>query len=187
MGRSKRPKRNVSLRSEPQTRIERQATIELHHQIGPRYQIGPRHQIEPWFQIGPRSPTEPELESESQPTDDLTRTQSTRPISPTPLAQTREEVTELQGMVSTLIDKSRNQETAYRTIVNRLDQAERELAEHRVSARERNQPLTGPSGVTPNPLNLRAFNTLEFPALDPVATWEKTHNEHRNKAWPTEA
>ncbi|KAF3572281.1 hypothetical protein F2Q69_00058680 [Brassica cretica] len=124
---------------------------------------------------------------ESQPTDDLTRTQSTRPISLTPLAQTREEVTELQGMVSTLIHKSRNQETAFRTIVNRLDQAERELAEHRVSARERNQPLTGPSGVTPNPLNLRAFSTPEFPALDPVATWEKTCNQPRNKAWPTEA
>ena len=30
-------------------------------------------------------------------------------ISYAPLAQTREEVTELQGMVSTLIDKSRDQ------------------------------------------------------------------------------
>ncbi|KAF3539899.1 hypothetical protein F2Q69_00022103 [Brassica cretica] len=100
---------------------------------------------------------------ERQPADDLTRTQSTRPISLTPLAQTREEVTELRGMVSTLIDKSRNQDTAYQTISNRLDQAERELAEHRANSRERNQQPSGPSRGMPNPLNLRDFSTPEFP------------------------
>ncbi|KAF2600894.1 hypothetical protein F2Q68_00010361 [Brassica cretica] len=102
------------------------------------------------------------ISGERQLADDLTRTQSTRPISPTPLAQIREEVIELRGMVSTSIDKSRNKETAYRTIANRRDQAERELTEHRASAQERNQPPTGPSGVTPNPLNLGAFSTPEF-------------------------
>ena len=61
--------------------------------------------------------------------DDLTRSQS-RPISQTPLAQTREEVTELRGMLSFLIDKIHNQRIANQTIANRLDQAERELAEH---------------------------------------------------------
>ena len=62
-----------------------------------------------------------------QSADDLTRSQS-RPISPTPLAQTREEVTELQGMLSFLIDKIHNQRIANQTIANRLDQAEKELA-----------------------------------------------------------
>ena len=100
---------------------------------------------------------------ERQPADDLTRTQSTRPISLTPLAKTREEVTELRGMVSTLIDKSQNQDTAYQTISNRLDQAERELAEHRANARERNQQPSDPSRGMPNPLNLRDFSTPEFP------------------------
>ncbi|KAF2563722.1 hypothetical protein F2Q70_00017176 [Brassica cretica] len=75
---------------------------------------------------------------ERQPADDLTRTQSTRPISLTPLAQTREEVTELRGM------------------------AERELAEHRANARERNQQPSGPSRGMPNPLNLRDFSTPDL-------------------------
>ncbi|KAF2578644.1 hypothetical protein F2Q70_00012760 [Brassica cretica] len=90
---------------------------------------------------------------ERQYADDLTRSQSTRPISPTPLAQTREEVTELQGMVSSLIDEIRNQKIANQTIVNRLDQAERELAEYRANARERNQTPLDPLRGTSNPQN----------------------------------
>ena len=70
--------------------------------------------------------------------DDLTRSQS-RPISPTPLAQTRGELTELRGMMTTLIDEIRSQRIANQAIANRLDQAERELAEHRAAnIRERN-------------------------------------------------
>ncbi|KAF3593785.1 hypothetical protein DY000_02020625 [Brassica cretica] len=62
---------------------------------------------------------------ERQAAGDQTRPQSARPISSTPLTQTREEVTELRGMVSSLIDETRCQKAAYRTIANRLDQAER--------------------------------------------------------------
>ncbi|KAF3565406.1 hypothetical protein DY000_02014123 [Brassica cretica] len=70
---------------------------------------------------------------ERQAADDLIRPQSSKPISLTPLAQTREEVTELRGMVSSLIDEARKQKAAYPTIANQLDQAERELAEHRAT------------------------------------------------------
>ena len=81
----------------------------------------------------------------------MTRSQS-RPISPTPLAQTREDVTELRGMVSSLIDEIPNQKIANQTIANRVDQAERELAEYRAAnARERNHtpldPLRGTSSA----------------------------------------
>ena len=73
-----------------------------------------------------------------QSADDLTRSQS-RPISPTPLAQTREEMTKLRGMLSSLIGEIRNQRIANLTIANQLDQTERELAEHRATnVRERN-------------------------------------------------
>ncbi|KAF3586853.1 hypothetical protein F2Q69_00031064 [Brassica cretica] len=43
-----------------------------------------------------------------QSSDDLTRSQS-RPITPTPLAQTRGELTELRGMMTTLIDEIHSQ------------------------------------------------------------------------------
>ncbi|KAF3538560.1 hypothetical protein F2Q69_00023569 [Brassica cretica] len=99
---------------------------------------------------------------ERQSADDLTRT--TRPISPTPLAQTREEVTELRGMVSSLIDETRSQKIAYQTIANRLDQAERGLAEHRVNARERNQTPPDPLRGTSNPQNTGLFCTPEIPS-----------------------
>ncbi|KAF2550650.1 hypothetical protein F2Q68_00034887 [Brassica cretica] len=70
--------------------------------------------------------------------DDLTRSQS-RTISPTPLAQTRGELTELGGMMTTLIDEIRSHRIANHAVANRLDQAERELADHRAaSIRERN-------------------------------------------------
>ncbi|KAF2604972.1 hypothetical protein F2Q70_00027812 [Brassica cretica] len=88
---------------------------------------------------------------ERQSADDMTRSQS-RPISPTPLAQTREEMTELRGMLSSLIDKIRNQRIANQTIANRLDQAERELAEHRATnVRERNQTPLDPLRGTSDP------------------------------------
>ncbi|KAF3578274.1 hypothetical protein DY000_02030481 [Brassica cretica] len=54
--------------------------------------------------------------------DNLTRSQSI-PISPTPLAQTRGELTELQGMMTTLIEEIRSQRIANQAIANRLDQA----------------------------------------------------------------
>ncbi|KAF3569555.1 hypothetical protein DY000_02016182 [Brassica cretica] len=85
-----------------------------------------------------------------------------RPIFPTPLAQTLEEMTELRGMVSSLIDEARNQKAAYRDIANRLDQAEQELAEYRANARERNQPLPDPLRETLNPQNAGAFGTPEI-------------------------
>ncbi|KAF2539405.1 hypothetical protein F2Q68_00021167 [Brassica cretica] len=104
------------------------------------------------------------LPGERQVTDDLIRPQSFRPISPTPLAQTREEVTELQGMVSSLIQEARNQKATYRAIANRLEQAERELAEHRANARERNQPPPDSLGETLNPQITGAFVTPEIPS-----------------------
>ncbi|KAF3540465.1 hypothetical protein F2Q69_00022754 [Brassica cretica] len=136
----------------PDLHAELVPCTEAHQNLGSRSDLDPdRTEARVW-----------NISGERQLADDLTRTQSTRPISPTPLAQIREEVIELRGMVSTSIDKSRNKETAYRTIANRRDQAERELTKHQASAQERNQPPTSPSGVTPNPLNLGAFSTPEF-------------------------
>ncbi|KAF2612670.1 hypothetical protein F2Q70_00011592 [Brassica cretica] len=73
------------------------------------------------------------------------------------LAHTRQEVT-----VSSLIDKTHSQKAAYRTIENRLDQAERELAEHRRNAQERNQPPFDPLRETLNPQITGAFSTPEI-------------------------
>ncbi|KAG2250283.1 hypothetical protein Bca52824_080419 [Brassica carinata] len=73
-----------------------------------------------------------------QSADDLTRSQS-RPISPTPLTQTREEMTELRGMLSSLIGEIQNQRVANKTITNRLDQAEKELENSELQTFERNQ------------------------------------------------
>ena len=71
-------------------------------------------------------------------------------------------------MVSPLIDETRRQKVVYRTIANRLDQAERELAEHRVNAREnareRNQLPPDPLSEMLNPQNARAFSTPEIPS-----------------------
>ncbi|KAG5393248.1 hypothetical protein IGI04_023211 [Brassica rapa subsp. trilocularis] len=92
-----------------------------------------------------------------QSTDDLTRT--TRPIYPTPLAQTREEVTKLQGMVSSLIVETRNQKITYRTITNQLDQVKRELAQHRANVRERNQTPPDPLRGMSNPQTTGLFST----------------------------
>ena len=98
-----------------------------------------------------------------QSVDDPTRSQS-RLISPTPLAQTRGELTELQGMVSTLIDEIRNQKIINQTIANRLEQAEREFAEHRpANARTRNQTPLDPLRGRSNPQNAGLFGTLESP------------------------
>ena len=155
--RSKRSRRIGPLQLEPQLKIERQASDRT--SVPDRTSIPDRTSVPD--QTGARVWNHP---GERQPTDDLTRTQPTRPISPTPLAQTREEVTELRGMISTFIDKSRNQEIAYRTIANRIYQAERELAEHRASAREINQLPSSPPRGMPNSLNHVAFSTLEFPS-----------------------
>ena len=65
--------------------------------------------------------------------DSTTRTHSTRPISPTPLSQTREQVAEMASLMASLVDKTRTQEIAYRNIADRLERTERELAEHRAS------------------------------------------------------
>ncbi|KAF2530558.1 hypothetical protein F2Q70_00029595 [Brassica cretica] len=62
-------------------------------------------------------------------------------------------------MVSSLIDETRNQKIAYRTIANRLDQAKRELAEQRANARERNQTPPDPLRGTSNPKNTGLFST----------------------------
>ncbi|KAJ4885539.1 hypothetical protein Rs2_35632 [Raphanus sativus] len=79
-----------------------------------------------------------------------TRTQPTRPISPTPISQTREEVTELRGMIRTLADKAREQKLAHRNIGNQLEQNDRELAEHWASVRGSNPPSrnTGTFGTS---------------------------------------
>ncbi|KAF3559563.1 hypothetical protein F2Q69_00012322 [Brassica cretica] len=96
--------------------------------------------------------------------DDLTRSQS-RPISPTPLAQPQGELTELRGMMTTLIDEIRSQRIANQAIVNRLDQAERELAEHRAAnIRERNQTPLDPLRTTSNPQSTGLFGTPEIPS-----------------------
>ncbi|KAF2556341.1 hypothetical protein F2Q68_00017378 [Brassica cretica] len=104
-----------------------------------------------------------DLSSLDQTADDLTRSQS-RPISSTPLAQTREEVTELRGMVSSLIDFIHNQWIANQTTANRLDHAERELAEYRAAnAPERNQTPLDPLKGASNFQNTGLFGTPEIP------------------------
>ncbi|KAF2581038.1 hypothetical protein F2Q68_00005564 [Brassica cretica] len=99
-----------------------------------------------------------------QSADDPTRSQS-RPISPTPIAQTRGELTEIRGMVSTIINEIRSQKIANQTIANRLEQAENELADHRAAnARERNQTSLDPLRSTLNPQNAGLFGTPEIPS-----------------------
>ncbi|XP_048609457.1 uncharacterized protein LOC106407035 isoform X1 [Brassica napus] len=78
------------------------------------------------------------------PSDDPIRSQS-RPISPTHVAQTRGELTELRGMMTTLIDEIQSQRVTNQSLTNRLDQAERELAEYRAAnVRERNRTPLDP-------------------------------------------
>ncbi|KAG2286336.1 hypothetical protein Bca52824_045940 [Brassica carinata] len=61
-------------------------------------------------------------------------------------------MTELRGMLSSPIDEIRNQRISNQTIANRLDQAERELAEHQATnVRERNQTPLDPLRGTSNP------------------------------------
>ncbi|KAF3576980.1 hypothetical protein DY000_02033169 [Brassica cretica] len=99
-----------------------------------------------------------------QSADDPTRSQS-RPISPTPLAQTRGEMTEIRGMVSTLIDEIRSQKIANQTIADRLEQAEKELEDHRAAnARKRNQTSLDPLRSTSNLQNVGLFGTPEIPS-----------------------
>ncbi|KAF3610555.1 hypothetical protein DY000_02048766 [Brassica cretica] len=99
-----------------------------------------------------------------QSADDQTRSQSRR-ISPTPLAQTRGELTEIRGMVSTLVDEIRSQKIANQTIANLLEQTEKELADHRAAnAREKNQTSLNPLRSTSNPQNAGLFGTPEIPS-----------------------
>ncbi|KAF2614211.1 hypothetical protein F2Q70_00012472 [Brassica cretica] len=99
-----------------------------------------------------------------QSAEDPTRSQS-KPILPTPLAQTRGELTEIRGMVSTLIDEIRSQTIVNQTIANRLEQAEKELADHRAAnSRERNQTSLDPLWSTSNPQNAGLFGTPEIPS-----------------------
>ncbi|KAF2540286.1 hypothetical protein F2Q68_00032407 [Brassica cretica] len=59
----------------------------------------------------------------------------------------------------------RNQRIANQTIANRLDQDERELAEHRaVNVRERNQTPLDPLRGTSNPQNTGLFGNPEIPS-----------------------
>ena len=115
--RSKRSRRIGPLQLEPQLKIERQASDRT--SVPDRTSIPDRTSVPD--QTGARVWNHP---GERHAADDLIRPQSTRPISPTPLAQTREEVTELRGMVLSLIDETRSQKAAYRAIAKRLDQAE---------------------------------------------------------------
>ena len=81
----------------------------------------------------------------------------------TTLAQTRGELTELRGMMTTLIDKIRSQRIANQTIANRLDQAERELAEHQAAnIQERNQTPLDLLRATSNPQSTGLFGTPEI-------------------------
>ena len=96
------------------------------------------------------------------PSDDPTRSQS-RPISPTHLAQTRGELTKLRGMMTTLINEIRGQRTTNQALANRLDQAEKELAEYRAAnARERNRAPLDPLRATSNIQSTRLFGTPEI-------------------------
>ncbi|KAG2287633.1 hypothetical protein Bca52824_047237 [Brassica carinata] len=68
-------------------------------------------------------------------------------------------------MLSSLIDEIRNQRVANQTITNRLDQAERELAEQRAAnIRERNQTPLDPLRATSNPQSIGLFGTPEIPS-----------------------
>ncbi|KAF3604232.1 hypothetical protein F2Q69_00035794 [Brassica cretica] len=87
---------------------------------------------------------------------------SSRPISPSPLAQSREEVTELQGMVASLVDKTRDQEIAYRMVTNRLEQAEKELVEYRARSLEGIRSRSNPPVNTPISHSAGIFCTPDF-------------------------
>ncbi|KAF2549385.1 hypothetical protein F2Q70_00022312 [Brassica cretica] len=68
-------------------------------------------------------------------------------------------------MVSTLIDEIRSQKIVNQTIANRLEQAEKELADHRAANdRERNQTSLDPLRSTSNPQNAGLFGTPEIPS-----------------------
>jgi len=114
--------------------------------------------------------------------NDLTRSQS-RLISPTPLAQTRGELTELRGMMTTLIDKIRSQRIANQSNANRLDPAERELAEHRAAnIRERHQIPLDPLRATSNPQSAGLFGTPEIPTARSGRYMGEIYNDPRRKA-----
>ncbi|KAF3537532.1 hypothetical protein F2Q69_00020357 [Brassica cretica] len=68
-------------------------------------------------------------------------------------------------MMTTLIDEVPSQQITNQATANRLDQAERELAEHRAaSVRERNQTPLDPLRMTSNPQSTGLFGTPEIPS-----------------------
>ena len=88
-----------------------------------------------------------------------------RPISPTHLAQNRGKLTELRGMMTTLIDETRGQRTTNQALANRLDKAEKELAEYRAAnARERNRAPLDLLRAASNVQSTRLFGTPEIPS-----------------------
>ncbi|KAF3487890.1 hypothetical protein F2Q69_00054477 [Brassica cretica] len=68
-------------------------------------------------------------------------------------------------MMTTLIDEIRSQRIANQAIANRLDQAERDLAEHQAAnIWERNQTLLDSLRTTSNPQSTGLFSAPEIPS-----------------------
>ncbi|KAJ4881282.1 hypothetical protein Rs2_38337 [Raphanus sativus] len=91
-----------------------------------------------WSRTGDRSPID----------SSLTRTQPIKPISPIQITQARKEVAELRGMVRALL-----------AITTRLEQTEREFAEHRASIQD---GLRSQTNLLPRTTNGGAFGTPYF-------------------------
>ena len=88
-----------------------------------------------------------------------------RPISPTHLDQNQGELTELRGMMTSIIDEIRGQRTTNQALANRLDQAEKELAEYQATnARERNRAPLDPLRATSNVQSTGLFGIPEIPS-----------------------
>ncbi|KAF2617004.1 hypothetical protein F2Q68_00040389 [Brassica cretica] len=68
-------------------------------------------------------------------------------------------------MMTTLIDEIRSQRITNQALANRLDQAEKELAEYRAAnVRERNRTPLDPLRTTSNVQSTGLFDTLEIPS-----------------------
>uniref|UniRef100_M4DC13 Uncharacterized protein n=1 Tax=Brassica campestris TaxID=3711 RepID=M4DC13_BRACM len=87
-------------------------------------------------------------------------------------------------MMTTLINEIRGQRTTNQTLANRLDQAEKELAEYRAAnARERNQAPLDPLRATSNIQSTRLFGTPEIPsARSGRYTGENSERVNKNNA-----
>ena len=67
--------------------------------------------------------------------------------------------------MTTLIDEIRSQRITNQALANRLDQAEKELAEYRAAnVRERNRTPLDPLRTTSNVQSTGLFDTLEIPS-----------------------